>query len=257
MALAHDAGLGKLSVTSVIAGMLCAFGCFALLAAVAATAVRALGIETTDDISGDWREVGIGSGVILAVVLFASYFFGGYVAGRMARRAGAMNGLLVFVLGVLVAGGVGAAVSTQTDTDTVMSNLRSVGVPTSGDEWMAIGTGVGAAAVVCMLLGSLLGGLRGERWHGRLVSRALDPSVGDPIDLREGDREPTLDEERAVRRDRVMTATGGRPSGEHFAGRTSHDEDHMAHDDMWDGSNRTRRITDTKKTLDADLDRHN
>jgi hypothetical protein len=111
-------------------------------------------------------------------VLFISYFFGGYVAGRMARRAGAVNGVLVFVLAVLVAIGAGVAIGAQADTEAVVSNLRSLGVPTSGSEYGAIGTVAGLASLVAMLVGSILGGLSGERWHGKLAKRAHDPSVG-------------------------------------------------------------------------------
>ena len=271
-ALAHDAGLGKLSLTSALAGMLCAFGSFAVLAAIAGAVLRATGVDSTNDISGDWREVGIGTGVVLALVLFLSYLFGGYVAGRMARRAGALNGLMVFVLGVLVVAGVGAAVSTQTDTETVMDNLRSIGVPTSGDEWAAIGSIAGAVALLGMLLGSILGGILGERWHGKLVARALDPTIGPEVDLRDRDRDgrvDTLDEDRSSMRDRTLVSSGRGTEGAHFAGRDRDgdgrtglselgDRDDTRRDDVdWDGSNRTRRIDSTSSTLDEDLNRHN
>jgi len=272
MALAHDAGLGKLSFTSAIAGMLCAFGCFAVLAAIAGAVLQGLGVDSTKDISGDWREVGIGTGIVLALVLFVSYLFGGYVAGRMARRSGAFNGFMAFLFGILVVAGVGAAVGTQTDSDTVMDRLRSVGVPTSGDEWTAIGSIAGAGALLAMLLGSILGGAMGERWHGKLVTRALDPTVGGDIDLRERDRvhdardrDTTLDEDRAETRDRTLVASGRRSDGDHFADR-DHDgrtgtaemgdrDGHRPDDTDWDGDNRTRRISDTSTTLDEDLDR--
>ena len=35
-----------------------------------------------------------------------------------------------------------------------------------------------------MLLGAVAGGFLGERWHGKLVRRALDPSVGPEADAR-------------------------------------------------------------------------
>ena len=265
-ALAHDAGLGKLSFTSALAGMLCAFGSFAVLAAIAGVVLRAMGVDSTNDISGDWREVGIGTGVVLALVLFLSYLFGGYVAGRMARRSGALNGLMTFVLGVLVVAGVGAALSTQTDTETVMDGLRSVGVPTSGDEWAAIGTVAGAGALLAMLLGAIFGGMLGERWHGKLLARALDPTVGPEVDLRDRDHERTLDEDRSDTRDRTLVASGQSPNGAHFAGRDRDNDgrtglselgDRDGRDDTdWDGDNRTRRIDSTSSTLDEDLNRH-
>ncbi|HVM10353.1 MAG TPA: hypothetical protein VM345_17980 [Acidimicrobiales bacterium] len=265
MALANDAGIGKVSFTSVLAGMLCAFGAFAVLAAIAGAVLRALGIEDVNDISGDWRDVGIGGAAVLAVVMLLSYFFGGYVAGRMARRAGALNGVLVFVLGVLVVAAVAAAVGTQADAEMVRDNLSSIGLPTTADEWTAIGTGAGIAALAAMLIGSIFGGVTGERWHGKLLARALDPSVGPEIDLRDRDRDGrdgtddrtrTLDEDRTEVRDRTMVASGNRPDGAHFMdrdgdGRTGTDEI----GDGWDGSNDTRRVESTSTTLDEDLNR--
>src|SRR5437764_9078123 len=96
----------------------------------------------------------------------------------MARRSGLLNGLFVFILGVVVVGAVAAIVGTQTDQGSIVHNLRNVGVPTSGREWSHVGTIAGIAAIAAMLIGSILGGILGERWHTRLVRRAADPLVG-------------------------------------------------------------------------------
>ncbi len=176
--LAQEAGLGSASFVSVLAGVLVAYGAFAVIAAIVGTALGAVGFDTTELGTNDWRQLGIGSGIAVALSLFLAYFFGGYVAGRMARRAGAANGLLVFVLGILVAAGIGAAVGAQADTEALAANLRSIGVPTTGSEWSAIGTVAGLAALAAVILGALCGGIAGERWHGKLMARALDPSVG-------------------------------------------------------------------------------
>ena len=178
MELATEAGYPKVSLGSVLAGVLVAYGAFAIIAAIAGGILTAAGVDTESLSSNDWREYGIVSGAVAALSLFLSYLFGGYVAGRMARRAGALNGALVFLFGILLVAGVAAAIGTQADSDAVMSNLRSMGVPTSGDEYTAIGTFAGLGAIVAMLLGSILGGISGERWHGKLVARALDPTVG-------------------------------------------------------------------------------
>lgn len=195
LALAKDAGLGRVSLLSVLTGMLVAYGAFVLVAAIAAGILNAAGIDTAAFTTNDWREVGVGGGIAVALVLFLSYLFGGYVAGRMARRAGAVNGLFVFLFGVVVAAAVGAAIGTQADTDNILDNLRSLGVPTSGSEWQAIGSVAGAGSLLGMLLGSVLGGVSGERWHGKLVARALDPTVGPgAVTPETGDRrEPEVD----------------------------------------------------------------
>jgi hypothetical protein len=219
MDLATEAGYPKVSLASVLAGVLVAYGAFAVLAAIAGGVLNAVGVDTESLSSNDWREFGMASGAAAALSLFLAYLFGGYVAGRMARRAGALNGALVFLFGILLVAGIGAAIGTQADADAVVSNLRSMGVPTSGEEYLAIGTFAGLGAVVAMLLGSLIGGVSGERWHGKLMARALDPSVGP-----------------------VVETTEVRGTGEHFRTDTTTDEPPTEID-----------VSDKRTTLDDDL----
>ena len=177
-ALAADAGIGAVSVASVFAGTLVAFGATVLLLSLAASIAAGAGLDV--DVQGNWRDAGVAGGVILASVLFVSYLFASYAAGRMARRHGMLHGVLVFVTS-LVAVGVATIVArllTDADADTILGNLRNVGVPTSGEEWKDVATVAGIGSLAAMLLGSLLGGGWGERWHGRLIARALDPEVG-------------------------------------------------------------------------------
>jgi hypothetical protein len=93
--LARQAGLGRLSFISALAGVLVAYGAFALLAALVGAVAVAIGLDT-ELASNDWTTFGMGSAVTVTVVAFVAYLFGGYVAGRMARRAGLVNGLAVF-----------------------------------------------------------------------------------------------------------------------------------------------------------------
>jgi hypothetical protein len=100
-ALTRQAGIGKLSLISVLAGVLVAYGAFAVLAALAAAAAAALGLNT-DLSANNWAELGVGSAIVAAVVLLLAYLFGGYVAGRMARRAGLIHGLALFILALVI-----------------------------------------------------------------------------------------------------------------------------------------------------------
>ncbi|MBW3547855.1 MAG: YrzE family protein [Actinobacteria bacterium] len=201
-AFASAASMGQVSLISVLAGTLVAYAAFAVLLAVVAAILAAVGVDTTGLTSNDWRQAGIGGGIVAALVLLVSYFFGGYVAGRMARRAGALNGGLVFLLAVLIAIVVGVLVGAQTNTEALADNLRTLGVPTSGSEYGDIATVAGIAAIVAMLLGAVLGGKAGERWHGKLATRALSAAPGEPAYRRERDddrREP--DDDRRERDD--------------------------------------------------------
>ena len=181
--LAQHAGMGRISLASVLAGTLVAYGAFAVLLSITAAVAESVGFDTNLSTS-EWRGLGAAGGAVVAVVLLACYLFGGYVAGRMARRAGATNGLMVFVLGVLVALGVAGLVNVFTDGDEILRNLRNVGVPTSGDEWRDLGTVAGIGSLLAMLVGSVAGGAMGERWHTKLLARAADPNVGPEADAR-------------------------------------------------------------------------
>jgi hypothetical protein len=166
--LARQAGLGRLSFISALAGVLVAYGAFALLAALVGAVAVAIGLDT-ELASNDWTTFGMGSAVTVTVVAFVAYLFGGYVAGRMARRAGLVNGLAVFALAVVLVVLVGAIVASQTDTGTIQANLRSLGLPITAAEWARIGTAAGIGTLVGMLVGAGIGGVVGERWHSELT----------------------------------------------------------------------------------------
>jgi len=176
-ALTREAGIGKLSFISVLAGVLVAYGAFAVLAALAAAAAAAIGLST-DLSANNWAELGVGSAIVAAVVLLLAYLFGGYVAGRMARRAGLLHGLAVFILALVIVALIAAIAATQTDTSVIRGNLRSLGIPTTGAEWSDVGTLAGIGSLAAMLVGAVLGGMLGERWHTKLTRRAASPRYG-------------------------------------------------------------------------------
>jgi len=186
--LARQAGLGRLSFISALAGVLVAYGAFAVLAALVGAVTVALGLDT-ELAHNDGATVGRGSAVVVTVVAFVAYLFGGYVAGRMARRAGLVNGLAVFALAVLLVVVVGAIVASQADTETVQANLRSLGLPITGSEWARIGTAAGIGTLVGMLVGAGIGGVVGERWHSELVRWAAVGRGGPDQDQDQDDRD--------------------------------------------------------------------
>jgi hypothetical protein len=214
LALVRDAGWGKVSGFSVAAGVLAAYGAFAIVAGIVAAVLHAIGIDSEKISDNDWRNLGTGAAVVVAVVFLAAYLFGGYVAGRMARRAGVLHGFLVFVFGVLVLVAVAAIAHAQDGTDALLDRLDSLGIPTSGDEWAEIGSVAGIAALLAMLVGSLLGGSRGERWHQRLAARALDPGVGPEADLDNSRRRLERKRRRAERKGVLMPSRTGTDDGD-------------------------------------------
>jgi hypothetical protein len=207
IALSQDAGVGAVSAASAFAGTLVAFGATVLLLALAAAVASGAGLDV-DLQSNNWRDAGVAGGAILAGVLFVSYLFAGYSAGRMARRRGVLHGVLVFVTSLVAIGAatVIARMLTDADADTILRNLRSVGVPTSGSEWRDVVTVAGIGSLAAMLVGSVLGGAWGERWHSRLMARALDPDVGREGALRR--EAAVIHDDAAVRAERTRIAGG-------------------------------------------------
>jgi hypothetical protein len=156
-------------------GWLVAVGMTLMLTTIAA----AVGLAVTDAMGlhpggRDAAPVGLTGGVVMLVVLGVSYFTGGYVAGRLARFDGARNGVLAWVVGLLVtviAAVVGwAAGSARAD---LFSNLRLPVLP--GDPTTLTVAGVIALVVVLVVTGiaAALGGRVGEQFHRR-VDRAAE-----------------------------------------------------------------------------------
>ena len=195
-ALVAAAGLPTTSVLSVLAGTLTAVGAVAILLAAAAGIGELLDFSTSDLNGGNWDDIGLAGAIAFAVVTFVAYLFGGYVAGRMARRAGVRHGVLVFLLGLLLTLGAAGIASAVSDRDAAADELRDQGVPTRADDWSGVGVVAGLATLGAMLAGSVLGGARGERWHGRLVTRAADPSIRSRDEQRAEEVETRAAEER-------------------------------------------------------------
>lgn len=213
-----EAGWGTTSFISMLAGTLVAFGSVTLLAAAAGAAGSALGLDTNGVSTDEWRRAGIAATAVATLVLFGSFFLGGYTAGRMSWRAGARHGLGVALLSIIVIAAITLIAWAVSGDVNVGSELEAEGVPTDGDTWSDIGLGAAIAGLVAVIAGSLLGGVQGDRWHGRLAAawadhreraeaereearrRRDEAPVGttpaDDIDLRDDTREPSVEEER-------------------------------------------------------------
>jgi len=196
---AREAGFGRISVLSIIAGVVSAYGAFAILAAIAGAILTSVDVDT-EFRTNDWTGSGAAAGLATAAVLFLAYVFGGYVAGRMARRAGILHGVLVAVVSVLAGVGLGALVRALSDSAEIEQNLRSIGMPTTTDQITEVAVAAAIASVVAILIGSIVGGMLGESWHTKLARRAADPEIGPAADLRDrADHEEEIRDERIAR----------------------------------------------------------
>jgi hypothetical protein len=180
----REAGWSQVSWVSVVAGAFTTLGAFALCIGVAAAVLQPIGITAESLSDDDWNRLGLAVGLAAAAVVLGAFAFGGYVAGRMARRAGLRHGVLVFVVGLVLLAAAAGIAQFEGALSAIRDHVESLGAPTGDSSWTGVATISGAVALAGMLLGSLLGGVRGERWHQRLVARALDPNVGPDAELR-------------------------------------------------------------------------
>ena len=113
--------------------------------------------------------------VLLGILIFLTYFFGGYVAGRLARFDGGRNGAMVlawnFIVvlilalaavvfsGFLPAGAADGVGNLVGGTASTVGDLARAGV---------VGIVAAVAAVLIALLGGFLGGRMGSRYHAEI-----------------------------------------------------------------------------------------
>ncbi|MBA2617008.1 MAG: YrzE family protein [Rubrobacter sp.] len=145
----------------------------AIFSAVAGIVLGPLGFSP--NLSGPLGAAVITGLVLLGVLIFLTYFFGGYVAGRLARFDGGRNGAMLLVWTFLtvillaLAAGVfsgflpgGAADAIGGFVDSALSAIG--GVSQAG----IVGIVVAVAALLLALLGGVLGGRLGSRYHAEI-----------------------------------------------------------------------------------------
>jgi hypothetical protein len=143
----------------------------ALLSAAGVALGLAEGVDTADEAAAQVETVGIGGGIAVLVVLFLAYLAGGYVAGRMARFDGVRQGLATWLIGLLVVVLLAAAGAVLGAEYNVLQQLNLPRIPI--DEGAATTAGIITlvAILVVTLLGAVLGGKMGDRYH-RKIDRA-------------------------------------------------------------------------------------
>ena len=169
---------GGVKVGSAFFGWLAATGMAVLLTAFVAAAGTAVGMANNTDVNEAVNQVttngavGLTGIIVLLVVLFISYYSGGYVAGRMARFNGARQGFMVWIWALIAAVVIALLGIIAGQQFNVLANLNSFPrIPINEGELTL--TSIITAVVVALvaLVGAVLGGLAGMHFH-RKVDRA-------------------------------------------------------------------------------------
>ena len=166
---------GGKKVGAAFFGWLVAIGMTVLLTTLATALGVAIGSSMGLDPAGaDAAPIGLTGGAVLLAVLAISYFAGGYVAGRLARFDGASNGMLTWVIGLLVTvlAVVGGMVFGTARSD-LMDRLALPTLTGDPSQLTVAGVIVLAVLLVVTAVAAVLGGRLGEHYHRR-VDRAAE-----------------------------------------------------------------------------------
>ena len=173
--VAQRASFGGIKWGAAFFGWLSANGLAVILVALLSAAGVALGlaqgVDTADEAADQVETLGIGGGIAVLAVLFLAYLAGGYVAGRMARFDGARQGLAVWLVGLLVVLLLAAAGGILGAQYNVLQQLNLPRIPIDEGTATTAGLITLVAILGVTLLGAVLGGKLGERYH-RKVDRA-------------------------------------------------------------------------------------
>lgn len=172
---------GGVKVGLAFFGWLTATGTAVMLTSFVVAAGTAVGVATNTDAGSatteaarDPRSVGIIGATVLLIVLFVSYYCGGYVAARMARFHGLRQGMAVWLWAVMIAAVVAVLAALAGSQYDVLSKLNSFPrIPVSQGNLTRGGLIALVVVAAGSLAGALLGGQAGMVFHRKVDKAGL------------------------------------------------------------------------------------
>ncbi|MFN2569819.1 MAG: hypothetical protein ABR564_09505 [Candidatus Dormibacteria bacterium] len=167
--------LKGLNAGAAVFGWLVTVGISVLLTALIAAGGTAIGLQqgSVADVSGSATTLTVAGGVLLLLILLLAYYAGGYVAGRLSRFSGGLQGFGVWVLSAVVTAVLAVAGVVAGSQYNVLGQLRLPSIPVKGQTLVNGGAVALLLIAIGTLLAAVLGGIVGHRYHAK-VDRALD-----------------------------------------------------------------------------------
>ncbi|MGO4472859.1 YrzE family protein [Arthrobacter sp. M-10] len=176
---------GGIKIGSAFFGWLTATGMAVLLVALVAAAGIAVGLANNANVSdaanlASSQPVGIAGIIALLVILFLSYYCGGYVAGRMARFNGIRQGLMVWFWAIIVAVLVALLGLFAGPRFNILATVNSFPrIPVNEGQLSTIGIIAALVVAAVTLIAAALGGLAGMHYHRRVDRAGFTPTAED------------------------------------------------------------------------------
>ncbi|MCX2746895.1 YrzE family protein [Arthrobacter sp. MI7-26] len=176
---------GGIKIGSAFFGWLTATGMAVLLVALVAAAGIAVGLANNANVSdavnlGSSQPVGVAGIIALLVILFLSYYCGGYVAGRMARFNGIRQGFMVWFWAIIVAVLVALLGLFAGPRFNILATVNSFPrIPVNEGQLSTIGIIAALVVAAVTLIAAALGGLAGMHYHRRVDRAGFTPTEED------------------------------------------------------------------------------
>jgi hypothetical protein len=164
---------GGIKWGSAFFGWLTAIGTAVLLTALVAAAATVFGLswaggpgQTAEQLEQAGETIGITGAIIAAVVIFVAYYCGGYVAGRMARFSGVKQGIAVWIWTIIMTVLAAILVAVTDAQFNIPDGLPQL--PMEDGTLTAAGVISALIVLAVSLVGAILGGLAGMRFHRKV-----------------------------------------------------------------------------------------
>lgn len=180
-ATAHDEVYDRFGGTNLGAGFfgwLVAVATAVLLTGIIGAVAAGIGDAnniTQSDAEREAGTIGLTAAAVLVAVLLIGYYAGGYVAGRMSRFDGGRQGMVVWVIGLIVTVAAVAVGWVLGDQYNVLDRVDLPRIPIPTDDLTTGGVVTGIVAVLGTLLAAMAGGKVGRHYHDR-VDRVAYPN---------------------------------------------------------------------------------